>query len=259
MRPQLLEIVVVGRRGSGDHRSAGNARHLHRHTAHPTRGAVDQYPLAGVELGVLVQRLPCGQGRCRHPTGLECRQPRWTMSQPVSPGHHLGGKATHDSDESEYLVTDRESLHALAKRRHLPGHFDAGRVRQLQRDERFHGTRQDLPVDRVDPAARHVDEHFTLTRNQVRSYLQRKALRLAVLSNANRFHGASPQSVRRQPRRASRLKRPAPNAATCKSPPAMARFLKKWMNWFWSPNWLWKASAVAMLKTARPTATKRVR
>lgn len=35
-----------------------------------------------------------------------------------------------------------------------------------------------------------------------------------------------------QRRRASRLKRPAPKATTCNRPPAMAMFLKKWMNWF---------------------------
>ncbi|MNG26536.1 hypothetical protein D3C84_1115370 [compost metagenome] len=40
------------------------------------------------------------------------------------------------------------------------------------------------------------------------------------------------RSMGDQRRRASRLKRPAPKATICNRPPAIAMFLKKWMNWF---------------------------
>jgi len=59
------------------------------------------------------------------------------------------------------------------------------------------------------------------------------------------------------PRRAFRLNRPAPKATICRRPPAIATFLKKWMNWFWSAKWLWNASAAAIENAASSAAATR--
>src|SRR3954447_495794 len=60
-------------------------------------------------------------------------------------------------------------------------------------------------------------------------------------------------------RRASRLRPPPPNAATCSSPPAIATFLKKWIIWFWSERAEWKTRAVTIANRASTVAAARVR
>jgi|HubBroStandDraft_1064217.scaffolds.fasta_scaffold79083_2 hypothetical protein len=48
--------------------------------------------------------------------------------------------------------------------------------------------------------------------------------------------GLEPRS--RVLRRLSMLSAPAPNAAICRSPPAIITFLRKWIIWFWSAKLL---------------------
>src|SRR4030095_1087759 len=60
-------------------------------------------------------------------------------------------------------------------------------------------------------------------------------------------------------RRLSMLSAPAPNAAICRSPPAIMTFLRKWIISFWSAKLLWNETAAAREKAARAMATKRAR
>lgn len=84
-----------------------------------------------------------------------------------------------------------------------------------------------LPSERVVDALKAFREQFPT----VTLHLHMEALGSRMIRPT-----ATPRATANQRRRASRLNRPAPNATTCNNPPAIARFLKKWMNWFWSPN-----------------------
>src|SRR6202007_2044763 len=52
-------------------------------------------------------------------------------------------------------------------------------------------------------------------------------------------------------RRLSMLSAPAPNAAICRSPPAIITFLRKWIIWFWSAKLLWNETCASRGNTAR--------
>ena len=59
-------------------------------------------------------------------------------------------------------------------------------------------------------------------------------------------------------RRPSRLKPVVPALASNRKPPAMARFFKKLINWFWSTRAEWKIAAVSRHQPASSTPRGRV-
>ena len=65
-----------------------------------------------------------------------------------------------------------EWIRTLPQRDDSAGHFNARGKRQRQRDERFHGAGQDLPVNRVDPGGGVIDQHFTDTGDRVCNLFQ---------------------------------------------------------------------------------------
>jgi len=60
----------------------------------------------------------------------------------------------------------------LPQRDHGTGHFNPRGKGQRQRDERFHGTGEDLPVNRVHPGSSDIDQHFTDTGHRVGNVFQ---------------------------------------------------------------------------------------
>ncbi|MCY1362979.1 hypothetical protein D9M69_497210 [compost metagenome] len=172
IRTDFLQVGMMVCRGRCVDFSAQVLGNLHGHAAHASGRGMDQHFLATLHASVFGQRLPGRQGRCRDSASLQGTEGFWFDRQLGNLGNRFGRITTDDIDEAEHLITDVEFSDALPQRGDGAGHLNARGKRQRQRDERFHGAGQDLPVNRVDPGASDIDQHLTNTGDRVCNLFQ---------------------------------------------------------------------------------------
>ena len=161
---ELAQEVVLAGAGGADHVRTAGLGDLHGHVPDAAGGGVDEHPLARLDVGVLDERLPCGQRHERQGGGLHVVEGGGLGGEPGRGGGDVlgvGSVPERVREHPEHLVAGGEARDADAHLLHhsgqVPAEHERGRAEEA-------AVLTVLPVGGVDAGGLDADEDLVGSR-----------------------------------------------------------------------------------------------